>query len=151
MGKKFATTSEKIGADYGMSKNTVARLIRIDKLIDGLKPLVDDGTIPIRAAVNLSYLPEDIQDMLISLLKKYKIDIKRSEILREQSSIKTLDQLSVIKILMGRSDRPEEIKSTKSIRISNATYSKYFDKKMSKEEISNTIEKALSLYFKNEV
>ena len=30
-------------------------------------------------------------------------------------------------------------------------YSKYFDKKMSKEEISNTIEKALSLYFKNEV
>lgn len=151
VGKKFATTSEKIGADYGMSKNTVARLIRIDKLIDGLKPLVDDGTIPIRAAVNLSYLPEDIQDMLISLLKKYKIDIKRSEILREQSSIKTLDQLSVIKILMGRSDRPEEIKSTKSIRISNATYSKYFDKKMSKEEISNTIEKALSLYFKNEV
>ena len=39
-----------------MSKGSVVRLIRINKLIDELKALVDSGDIAIRAGVELSFL-----------------------------------------------------------------------------------------------
>lgn len=44
---------EQIAKEYGLSRNTVARLLRIDKLCDGLKKWVDDGLVSIRAGVEL--------------------------------------------------------------------------------------------------
>lgn len=143
----YVRTNDKVGGEYGLSMASVTRLIRIDKLIDGIKPLVDDGTIPLRAAVNVSYLSEEIQTMLIQLLKTHKLDIKKSEQLREYDKLHGLDQHTVIKILMGRTDdAPKKVKP-KSVRISNEVYSKYFDKNSKADEITQTVEKALELYF----
>ncbi|MDE6149977.1 MAG: ParB N-terminal domain-containing protein [Ruminococcus sp.] len=127
MGKKSETTSEKLGAEYGMSKNSIARLLRIDKLHDGLKPLVDDGTIPVRAAVNISYLDEDVQYMLIKFAKIYKLDIKKSEQLREYLKLQELDQCTVIKILTGRINNKPKLPKAKTIKISRNTYSRFFN------------------------
>lgn len=147
VGKKLATTSEKLGAEYGMSKNSVARLLRVNKLTDGLKPLVDDGTIPIRAAVNISYLDEDIQYMLIKFARIYKLDIKKSEQLREYSKLQDLDQCTVIKILIGSiNNKPKQSKS-KTIKIDRNTYSKFFNDDVKSDEVAETIEKALEMYF----
>lgn len=44
-------TSESIGNEYGVSKGSVVRLIRINKLTDELKALVDSGELSIRAGV----------------------------------------------------------------------------------------------------
>ena len=52
-------TSESVGKEYGVSKGSVVRLIRINKLIDELKALVDSGELSIRAGVELSFLSED--------------------------------------------------------------------------------------------
>ena len=49
-------TSESVGKEYGVSKGSVVRLIRINKLIDELKALVDSGELSIRAGVELSFL-----------------------------------------------------------------------------------------------
>lgn len=147
-GNKLNTTSEKLGSEYGMSKNSIARLLRIDKLIDGLKPLVDDGTIPIRAAVNVSYLDEDIQYMLIKLARIHKLDIKKSEQLREYSKFQELNQITVVKILTGKiNEKPKA--NTKTIKIDKGLFEKYFDKDTKSEEVSATIERALNEYFKN--
>lgn len=148
MGNKLGTTSEKLGAEYGMSKNSIARLLRIDKLMDALKPLVDDGTIPLRAAVNISYLNEDVQYMLIKFAKIYKLDIKKSEQLREYAKLKELDQLTVIKILTGRIDNKPKLPKSKTIKINRDTYSKFFDESTKPDEVTETIEKALEMYFK---
>lgn len=138
---------QNIADNYGMGRTSVARLIRIDKLIEGLKPLVDNATIPLRAAVNVSYLSEEIQIMLIQLLKTHRLDIKKSEQLREYDKLHGLNQNTVIKILMGRTDdAPKKVKP-KSVRISNEVYSKYFDKNSKADEITQTVEKALELYF----
>ncbi|MGN0602213.1 MAG: ParB/RepB/Spo0J family partition protein [Oscillospiraceae bacterium] len=148
VGNKLNTTSEKLGSEYGMSKNSIARLLRIDKLIDGLKPLVDDGTIPIRAAVNVSYLDEDIQYMLIKLARIHKLDIKKSEQLREYSRFQELNQITVVKILTGKiNEKPKA--NTKTIKIDKGLFEKYFDKDTKSEEVSATIERALNEYFKN--
>lgn len=147
VGKKLGTTSEKLGAEYGMSKNSVARLLRVNKLTDGLKPLVDDGTIPIRAAVNISYLDEDVQYMLIKFAKIYKLDIKKSEQLREYSKLQKLDQCTVIKILIGRINNKPKPSKTKTIKIDRNTYSRFFNDDVQSDEVSETIEKALEMYF----
>ena len=148
LGNKLGTTSEKLGAEYGMSKNSIARLLRIDKLMDALKPLVDDGTIPIRAAVNISYLNEDVQHMFIKFARIYKLDIKKSEQLREYAKLKELDQLTVIKILTGRIDNKPKLPKSKTIKINRDTYSKFFSDNTKTDEVTETIEKALEMYFK---
>ena len=149
MGTKSETTSEKLVSEYGMSKNSIARLLRIDKLVDGLKPLVDDGTIPIRAAVNVSYLDEEVQDMLIKYAKFHKLDIKKSEQLRELAKEQELTSLIILKVLTGRlNEKP--ISNTKSIKINKSLIEKYFDKDAKGEEISATIERALEMFFQKE-
>lgn len=147
MGKKSETTSEKLGAEYGMSKNSIARLLRVDKLIDGLKPLVDDGTIPVRAAVNVSYLNDEVQAMLIKLARIYKLDIKKSEQLRIYSKLHDLDQCTIIKILTGRINNKPKLPKAKTIKISRDTYSRFFDEDVETDEVTKTIEKALEMYF----
>mgnify|MGYP003375906644 FL=1 len=131
-----------------MSKNSIARLLRIDKLMNALKPLVDDGTIPIRAAVNISYLNEDVQHMLIKFARIYKLDIKKSEQLREYAKLKELDQLTVIKILKGWMNNKPTLPKSKTIKINRDTYSKFFNEDIKSEKVTETIEKALEMYFK---
>lgn len=62
--KQSHNSREEVGAEYGLSRNTVARLLRIDKLNDGIKAWVDSGELSIRAAVELSYLSDDEQEQL---------------------------------------------------------------------------------------
>lgn len=142
-------TNKQVGAEYGMSRATVARLIRIDKLIDGIKPLVDNGTIPLRAAVNVSFLNEETQVMLIKLARLHKLDTKKSEQLREYSESQDLDQLTVIKILTGQINNVQKLPKPKNVKLSHETYSRYFNETAKADEISETIEKALEFYFAN--
>lgn len=146
--KETLTTAQKLKDEYRMSKDSVARLLRINMLIDGLKPLVDDKTISVRAAVNISYLPQKIQEMLIKFAKIYKIDMKKSEQLRQYDKLQGLDQLTVVKILSGKmTDVTQTIPKNRTVRINSEIYSKFFDEKANADEISEIIEKALELYF----
>lgn len=148
VGNKLNTTSEKLSDEYGMSKNSIARLLRIDKLMSDLKPLVDNGTISIRAAVNISYLSDEVQYMLVKFARIYKIDIKKSEQLREQSKNGDLEQTTVIKILSGRKNTTTP--KSKTIKLSKDTYSRFFTDDEKSDEVAKIIEKALEMYFKAE-
>lgn len=143
------SSREEVGAEYGLSKSSVARLLRIDHLIDEIKPLVDDGTISIRAAVNVSYLDRDVQIKLIKFAKIYKLDIQKSEQLRSYAANHDLSQLVMVKILRG-DFLNEENTHKKSITLDEEVYSKYFDK-TKPEEVSETIEKALRFYFEHKI
>ena len=71
-----------VGAEYGVSKGSVIRLIRINKLIDRLKALVDSGDIAIRTGVELSFLSEDTQAVVAECAKEDKIEYKIAKMLR---------------------------------------------------------------------
>ena len=66
-------TSESVGKEYGVSKGSVVRLIRINKLIDELKALVDSGELSIRAGVELSFLSEDTQAVVAECAEDCKL------------------------------------------------------------------------------
>ena len=137
-----------VGAEYGLCKASVIRLIRIDKLIDELKALVDSGDIAVRAGVELSFLSKETQAIIAKCAEDSKIDMKNAEKLREAANSEgNIDPDTVHAILNGE-DIPQKPKP-KSVKISNAAYTKYFSKGVKAKEISETIEKALAFYFAN--
>ena len=50
-----------VGEEYGLSGSSVARLLRVNKLIPELKEKLDTGDLNLTAAVQLSYADEEIQ------------------------------------------------------------------------------------------
>ncbi len=136
-----------VGAEYGLSKGSVIRLIRIDKLIDELKAFVDSGDVSIRAGVELSFLSAEAQAEIAEQSKDFKIDMKKAKSLREAADGEgNINRDTIIRIITG----VVEIKpKPKSVKISNDTYRKYFGGETKSKEISETIEKALQFYFAN--
>ena len=128
-----------------MSKGSVVRLIRINKLIDELKALVDSGDIAIRAGVELS---EDTQAVVAECAEDSKIDMKKAKMLRASADDEgNIDRYTVESIISGEDGEAKP--KPKSVKISNDTYIKYFSEGVKAKEITETIEKALAFYFEN--
>ncbi|MDE5771184.1 MAG: ParB N-terminal domain-containing protein [Ruminococcus sp.] len=140
-------SKQNIAENYGMSRASVARLLRIDKLIFELKGLIDDGKIAVNAGIQLSYLSEETQLEISDLSGDYSIDIKKSKLLRESAdengNVKNSD---IIRILDGKK---VVIEKSKSVKISSDTFSRYFEPSAKPKQVTETIEKALEFYFKN--
>ena len=141
-------SGKSVGAEYGVSKGSVIRLIRINKLIDRLKALVDSGDIAIRTGVELSFLSEDTQAVVAECAVEDKIEYKIAKMLRASAeSDGYIDRDTIHSIIYG--DDTEQTPKPKSVKISNYTYTKYFAEGTKPKEITETIEKALEFYFKN--
>lgn len=147
MGSKL-DSGKAVGAEYGLSKGSVIRLMRIDKLIDELKALVDSGDIAIRTGVELSFLSEDTQAVVAECAEDCKIDMKNAKKLRASADSEgNITPETVHAILYGEDTEPKV--KPKSVKISHDIYTKYFSNGEKPKEITDTIEKALELYFKN--
>lgn len=138
-------TSESVGKEYGVSKGSVVRLIRINKLVDELKTLVDSGDIAVRSGVELSFLSNEAQTEVAEQAENFKIDMKKSRQLREAADSKgNIDRDTIIRIITGMADvKPKP----KSVKISNDIFTKYFDEGAKAKDVTDTVEKALAYYF----
>ena len=147
MGSKL-DSGKAVGAEYGLSKGSVIRLMRIDKLIDELKTLVGSGYIAIRAGVELSFLSEETQAVVAECAEDSKIDMKKAKMLRASADDEgNIDRYTVESIISGEDGEAKP--KPKSVKISNDTYTKYFSEGVKAKEITETIEKALAFYFEN--
>lgn len=138
---------EEVAEEYGLSRNTVARLLRIDKLTDEIKQWVDNGQLSIRAAVELSYLDEEEQESLYELNKAdengnmlFKISESKAKALR------ALPNKSVQAMTNVLSGNKEKKSSGKSVKLSSELFERYFGG-VDKKEISSIVEQALKMYF----
>ncbi len=146
------TTRETTAEEYGISPATVARLLRIDKLINEFKVLVDRENIKVRPAVDLSYLTEEQQRMVYRLMTEREvtvIDMKMAKQLREiAASYAVVSEDLIIEVLNGEYGADEVKPKDKGAKITlpTATYKRYLSS-YSKKEANEIIEKALALYF----
>ena len=86
-----------MGDKYGVSKNTVARLIRIDTLLPQLKEHIDSKQISVRAGVELSYITVPLSKQLIAkIIDEYNfyLDEHKAHQLRELSKAHKLDRIN---------------------------------------------------------
>lgn len=140
-----------VGENYGLGKDSVARLIRVDKLVDALKAYVDNGDIAIRAAVNLSYLSQNEQTIVAEHMD-LGMDMKKAALLREVSKQGKLTA-KVIRDIMYRGelidkDTPLKRKPIK-VKINADITEKYFDPEWDENKVQEVVAEALELYFAN--
>ena len=139
---------EKVGNEYSLSKNTVARYMRLAKLNEDLLYKVDDETLPIRVGYNISFIEDEkIQSRINSLLNEgVSINIEKAEKLKNLYKDYKLNVDNVEYYLKNNEEKPKRTRA-KYIKISNDITSKYFDKNCKQQEIEDVIEKALEMYF----
>jgi ParB family chromosome partitioning protein len=141
---KFAV----VGEEYNLGRSSVVRLLRVDKLIDTLKSFVDDGSLNIRAAVELSYISEENQNHVSALMVKNDEVIPVSAKLAKQIRFGCNEQnfkLKDLKHLLY--DKPEKEEKPRKIPLPKQVCEKYFTDDYSNDEIAEIIEEALELYF----
>lgn len=153
-GDNYIRTRDMTAEEYGISHATVARLLRINELSKELKAMVDDGNIKIRPAVELSYVPKEMQAVLVKLMSEQEvsvIDMKMAKQLREISTSYAEPSEEIISEVLngtyGAEEKPAKEKGEK-VTIPKATYSRYLGS-YSKKEANLIIEKALAYYFEN--
>jgi len=138
-------TKQNIADSYGMGRTSVARLIRIDSLIAELKKYIDDGSLAVRSGVEISFLSEMTQKELAVLLEDYQIDMKKAKFLRASADENGIvSKADIIRILDGKKDNANK---GHSVKISGEVFSRFFGENVKKKEITETVEKALEMYF----
>lgn len=148
------TTRDATAEEYGISAATVARLLRVEKLIDELKALIDNGNIKLRSAVDISFMSEEQQRLLYSTMLRLDvtvIDMKMAKQLKEVATSYAEVSVEVIEdVLNGEYDGEEKQPKEKGEKITlpKATYNRYLSS-YSKKEANEIIEKALALYFES--
>ncbi|MDR2903976.1 MAG: chromosome partitioning protein ParB, partial [Clostridiales bacterium] len=146
MAKKL-TSMDKIGHDYALSKDSVARYLRINKLIAAHKTRLDNGELAIRAAVSLSYLSEEQQRIIDDILDSshYKIDMKKADALRQTAEKKELLHEDVEQILSG--EKKTKAARPAGFKLKSRIMTKYFTPGQRQDEIESTIIQALDFYY----
>lgn len=135
-----------LAKEYTLSPASISRLLRINHLIKPLKDMIDNKSISTRVGIELSYISENGQTMIYNIISdnNKKIDIKLSKAIRnlfnsnEPPTKKTLESL-----ILGEKKKDNIIK----VPLNRDVYSQYFDKKTPPNEIADTIQKALDIYF----
>lgn len=143
-----------IAKDHELSKNTIARYIRIDSLTEDLKKLLDSNILTFKAAVQVSYIKDDNQELLGDLLNSdndfnFKCDEAKARQLRELEKEGKLTVATMTAVLAG-SMKKKKPGPRKGYKVSGKVIQKYFDDELDEKKIGEIIDKALELYFKEE-
>lgn len=137
-----------VASEYGLSRNTVARYLRINQLTDSMKTMLDNGRLGFIPAVTLSFLSVSEQESVKRCveLNEFKINIKKAELLRSYSEHGKLNEDNIYLILSGELGRKLRTKSDVYI-MKKETFAKYFSPDQTRAEIDKIINEALDMYF----
>ena len=141
---------EKTGEHFGLSKDTVARYVRLTYLSSNLIAQVDEERIGVIPAVKISYLSPAEQALLETALEEtgIKLDLKKAEELKyfhERKAKKgELNEKDILKVLKGvkKSAKVKDV-----VALPKKMYTRFFSDDTSQTDIVSTIEKALEMYF----
>ena len=137
-------TRDKINEAYGLSKTTISRYLRINKLIPELKKQLDEGKIRMRAAESLSFLENVEQELIAELIADgKKINMKQAETLKKQSADGKLTKEDIISICNSGIINPQ----AEILKLQRKDFSKYFKPEQGNEDIERIINEALEMYF----
>lgn len=136
---------DSIGEDYGMTGRNIARYMRLNQTIEQIKKMVDDGAMAMVTAVELSYLSEEEQRQVCSVIEEHGGKIKNAQAVELHSASGFLTVDKVKDILLG--DVKE--KPVSDAKMFAQIKKKYFKGK-STDEIMRVLEQALTTWFARE-
>ncbi len=129
-----------IGEEYGMTGRNIARYMRVDKLIRPFKDRLDAGELTLTAAVELSYLSEDEQTIVVK--KDAAVNEKAAKAIRAAAGKLTEEKLEDILHPVKASAPAKAV----SVKIPAEAEEKYFSGMKAKER-TDLVMKALDAWF----
>lgn len=136
-------TDEMIGESTQESARQVQRYIRLTYLIPGLLQLVDDGKIALTPAVELSYLSEKAQTILLEEMRRNDCTPSLSQAIRMKKLYQTgsLSPEDISTIM-----QEEKANQQEKVSFKTGDLRKFFPKSYSAAQMQETILKLLSEY-----
>lgn len=134
-----------IGEDYGMTGRNIARYMRLKQTTDQIKEMVDDGTLAMVTAVELSYLSEEEQGHVCKVLNEHggKINNAQAVELHKEAGFLTADKA---KDILAGEVKEKPVSDAKMF----AQIKKKYFKGKSTDEIMGVLEQALTTWFARE-
>ena len=139
-GRKSGIKSrETLAEQVGESKNQISRYVRLTELVDKLLDMVDNKSIAMNAAVELSYLGSKAQNEVLEVIESEDTapSIAQAKKMRKEYEKGTLNPDVMIAIM--NEEKPEKVKIT----LGEDKIKRYFPKNYTKKQIEDTIYKLL--------
>ena len=135
-----------IASEYGFSSRNAARYLRLNHLIQPFKNLMDENKIALLAAVDVSYLTEEEQQMLWNIVERQGLKIKPAyaEKLRKESGSLTEEKMA--EILEALHVKHSDGNAGVSFKLPKAICNKYFEG-MNSKQMASVVEQALAAWF----
>lgn len=135
-----------IASEYGFSSRNAARYLRLNYLIQQFKNLMDENKIALLAAVDVSYMTEEEQQMLWNIVDRQGVKIKPvyAEKLRKASGNLTEEKMAeILEVLQVKhSDGNAGV----NLKLLKAICNKYFEG-MDSKQMASVVEQALAAWF----
>lgn len=147
---KPKNSRKELAERYSLSSTTVARLLRVNRLITEFKLQLDSGKLPLLAAVEISYLSEDEQMWLHEFISAYtyKLDKNAIAMLRQKSQSGGMTKESQWAFLIALDKKKHESVQYQTMKLPKGLYQKYFTDTPVKEA-EEIMVKALELYYRS--
>lgn len=134
--EKGGRTNEQLAAQVGESREQIRRYIRLTELVPRLLALVDKEKLPLRPAVEVSYLPLAEQKLLYDVIEDKAFgspSMEQAKKLREYSGRTELTTSLIIDILSD--EKPSSVKIT----LKKKCLSQYFPKDYTQQQMEEVI------------
>ena len=137
-------SSEMLAEKSNDSKNQVYRFIRLTELVPPLLQMVDDKKIAFNPAVELSYLPPELQTELLDIMNQDDCtpSLSQAQRLKTAAQEGKLDR-NGIELVMSE-EKPQQ----NNVTIKGSRLEKYFPQEYTPKQKEDIIIKALDLYYK---
>ena len=133
-------TRDTIGKEYELSGSSVGRLLKLNDLIKPFKDMVDRGALYTKVALQLAFLPEEEQNMVLIVMKEKKTKVTIDMVMKLRSHSGTLTDAMVRRYLST-----EPVKK-KCYKVPARIVEKYFVG-MDPNKVDSIVEQALEAWF----
>lgn len=140
-----AKSRELIGQEYGMTGRHIARYIRCNHLIPEFKDMLDDGSLTIIAGVEISFLSEKEQALVLDVMEQNCIKLKKDTADKLKAAAGSITK-ETVQEMFGVDKPVPEIKRPVSVKLPAKIYSRYFADVPAKD-VQGILEAALEQYF----
>lgn len=133
-------TRDIIGKEYELSGSSVGRLLKLNDLIKPFKDMVDRGALYTKVALQLAFLPEEEQNMVLNVMKEKKTKVTIDMVMKLRSHSGALTDAMVRRYLST-----EPVKK-KCYKVPARIVEKYFVG-MDPNKVDSIVEQALGAWF----
>ena len=133
-------TRDSIGKEYELSGSSVGRLLKLNDLIKPFKDMVDRGALYTKVALQLAFLPEEEQNMVLNVMQEKKTKVTIDMVMKLRSHSGALTDAMVRRYLST-----EPVKK-KCYKVPARIVEKYFVG-MDPNKVDSIVEQALEAWF----